>query len=62
MAEKVLEVGQRRWLLRFEGKPGVRYGGASAAVLAVALAGAVISVLAAAIAMLRPARAGRVQQ
>lgn len=62
VAEKVLEVGQRRWLLRFEGKPGVRYGGASAAVLAVALAGAVISALAAAIAMLRPARAGRVQQ
>ncbi|WP_229255404.1 CHASE domain-containing protein [Duganella phyllosphaerae] len=61
VAEKVLEVGQRRWLLRFEGKPGARYGGASAAVLAVALAGAIISVLAAGILMLRPAKPGAVQ-
>lgn len=56
MAEKVLEVGQRRWLLRFQGKPGARYGGASAAVLAVALAGAIISALAAGILMLQPAK------
>nr|GEU28476.1 hypothetical protein [Tanacetum cinerariifolium] len=33
VAEKILEVGQRRWVLRFEGRDGARYGDAWALVL-----------------------------
>jgi CHASE1-domain containing sensor protein len=51
VSEKVLEVGQRRWLLRFEGRPGSRYGDGSGwwLVCAIGVAGAIISALTAAL-------------
>ena len=51
VSEKILEVGQRRWLLRFEGRPGSRYGDGSAWLLvcAIGVAGAIISALTAAL-------------
>lgn len=51
VSEKILEVGQRRWLLRFEGRPGSRYGDGSAwlVVLAIGVAGTIISALTAAL-------------
>ncbi|MET0266328.1 MAG: CHASE domain-containing protein [Duganella sp.] len=49
ISEKILEVGQRRWLLRFEGRAGARYGSSLQAVLLIGLAGVMISALAAAL-------------
>jgi CHASE1-domain containing sensor protein len=51
VSEKILEVGQRRWLLRFEGRPGSRYGDGSGWLLTVAIgiAGVIISALTAAL-------------
>ena len=56
VAEKILEVGQRRWLLRFEGRDGARYGDAWALVLVIGAAGLIISALLAALLMLTPVR------
>jgi CHASE1-domain containing sensor protein len=51
VSEKILEVGQRRWLLRFEGRPGSRYGDGSGWLLvgAIGAAGIIISALTAAL-------------
>lgn len=51
VSEKVLEVGQRRWLLRFESRPGSRYGDGSGWLLVgvIGIAGAIISALTAAL-------------
>ena len=44
-----LMVGQRRWLLQFEGRPGTRYSRAATPVLLIAAAGIIISALIAAL-------------
>jgi len=51
VSEKVLEVGQRRWVLRFESRPGTRYGDGGGWLLVgvIAIAGAIISALTAAL-------------
>jgi CHASE1-domain containing sensor protein len=56
VSEKILEVGQRRWLLRFEGRDGARYGSPWLAVLVIGAAGVSISALLAALLTLKTAR------
>jgi signal transduction histidine kinase len=48
-AQTVLPVGQRNWIIRFEGRSGVRYGRSQLPVVLIALAGIIISALIAAL-------------
>ncbi|WP_202412696.1 CHASE domain-containing protein [Duganella lactea] len=48
-AQTVLPVGQRNWIIKFEGRSGVRYGRSQLPVLLIGIAGVIISALIAAL-------------